>query len=86
MQHAILMEIPIISTITMSLRTIVPDDNHGFLLQRGNAKGMAEKIELLLSNKDVRSHIVCNAKDNMKNMTPEAVGKQICEVLDKVMM
>lgn len=85
MQHAILMDIPIVATETMSMRTIVPDDNHGFLLPRGDAKGMAEKIELILIDKNIRNKITYHAKENMKNMTPEAVGKQICDVLDNVM-
>lgn len=84
MQHAILMDIPIVATETMSMRTIVPDDNHGFLLHRGDAKGMAEKIELILDNENIRNKITSRAKENMKNMTPEAVGRQICDTLDKV--
>lgn len=84
MQHAILMNVPIVATDTMSMRTIVPDDNHGFLLPRGDAKGMAEKIELILHDDKIRKVITYNAKENMKNMTPDAVGKQICNVLDEI--
>ena len=84
MQHAILMNIPIVSTETMSMRTIVPDDEHGFLLPRGDAKGMAQKIELLLQDQRLCQAVTAKAKKNMENMTPEAVGKQICDVLDKV--
>ncbi len=84
MQHAILMDVPIVATDTMSMRTIVPDDTHGFLLPRGDAKGMAEKIELILRDANVRNTITSHAKENMKNMTPEAVGKQICVALDEV--
>lgn len=84
MQHAILMDVPIVATDTMSMRTIVPDDTHGFLLPRGDAKGMAEKIELILRDDKIRKVITFNAKENMKNMTPDAVGKQICDVLDEI--
>ena len=84
MQHAILMRIPIVSTETFSMRTIVPDDNHGFLMKRGDATGIAKKIEMLLNNRDLCEKIVNNAKDNMKNMTPDAVGNQICNVLDEI--
>lgn len=84
MQHAILMNVPIVATDTMSMRTIVPDDNYGFLLPRGDAKGMAEKIELILRDDKIRKVITYNAKENMKNMTPDAVGKQICNVLDEI--
>ena len=85
MQHAILMGIPIVSTETFSMRTIVPDDNHGFLMKRGDATGIAKKIEMLLNNRDLCEKIVNNAKDNMKNMTPEAVGKQICHTIKEIM-
>lgn len=84
MQHAILMNVPIVATDTMSMRTIIPDDTHGFLLPRGDAEGMAEKIELILRDDKIRKVITYNAKENMKNMTPDAVGKQICDVLDEI--
>ena len=41
MQHAILMNIPIVSTDTYSMRTIVPDDSCGSLFPIGDAQGMA---------------------------------------------
>lgn len=84
MQHAILMDIPIVSTETMSMRTIIPDDEHGYLLPRGDAQGMAQKIEILLQDNNLCQTITAKAKKNMENMTPEAVAKQICNVLDKV--
>lgn len=84
MQHAILMDIPIVSTETLSMRTIVPDDNHGFLLQRGDAKGMADRIQMLLQDKDLKAMVTKNAKENMKDMPPEAVAKQICDALNEV--
>lgn len=39
---------------------------------------------MLLNNRDLCEKLVNNAKDNMKNMTPDAVGKQICNVLDEI--
>lgn len=84
MQKSILMNIPIVSTDTMSMRTIVPDDEHGYLLPRGDTNGMAQKIELLLHNPKLCQAVTAKAKANMANMTEEAVGKQICEVLEKV--
>ena len=47
-------------------------------------RGMAEKIELILRDDKIRKVITYNAKENMKNMTPDAVGKQICNVLDEI--
>lgn len=84
MQHAILMNVPIVATDTISMRTIVPDDNHGFLLPRGDAKGMSEKLKMVMLDSSLRETITQNAKANMDHMTPHAVGLQICDALDKV--
>ena len=45
MQKGILMQLPIVSTDTPSMRIIIPDDNYGYLLSMGDAKGLANKVE-----------------------------------------
>lgn len=84
MQHAILCDIPIVSTDTPSMRAIVPSDSYGFLLPRGDAEGMSEKLKMVMLDSSLRETITQNAKANMDHMTPHAVGLQICDALDKV--
>lgn len=83
MQHAVLLNIPIVSTDTYSMRTIVPNDKYGFLLPMGDAHRMAEKIELLLNNKSLCRVIAQNAIKNFDKFKPENVGKQLCDALYK---
>lgn len=84
MQHAILLDIPIVSTETLSMRTIVPNDEYGFLLKMGDAEGMAQKIQLLLNNKELKEKITLNAKKNMDLMKPKAVAQQICNAINQI--
>lgn len=84
MQHAILMGIPIVSTNTPSMRTIVPNDNYGYLLERGDACGMAQRVKELLANKEIAKNIAKAAYSNMYKFTPKAVATQLCELLTTI--
>lgn len=84
MQKAMLMGIPIISTDTPSMKTIIPNDDYGFLLSRGDSKGMASKIITLLNNKELYDKIVENGHKRMMKFSPENVGKQLIDVLDNL--
>ena len=85
MQHAILMGIPIISTETRSMRAIVPNDEYGYLLKRGDVDGMVSRLRLLLADKNIYKSIAENAKANMVNFTPLSVSKQLITAMKQVM-
>jgi glycosyltransferase involved in cell wall biosynthesis len=82
MQHAVLTGLPIVSTDTWSMRTIISDDNCGYLLPMGDAKAMAEKVRLLMDNEDLRNTVIANAKKNFSKFEPHNVGKQLCDAID----
>lgn len=82
-QHAAQMGQPIVSTDTFSMRTIVPDDTCGFLLPMYDAKGVADKVNLLMFDKTLRASIAANAKQNFKKFEPAEVGKQLCVAIDR---
>lgn len=84
MQHAILMGIPIVSTETPSMRTIIPNDDYGFLLPREDSFGMANKVENLLHDEDLIRKVTSAAKINMEKFTPESVAEQLCDVIDTI--
>ena len=85
MQHAILMGIPIVSTETRSMRAIIPNDEYGFLLKRGDVDGMVSRLRLLLADKNLYKTIAENAKANMVNFTPLSVSKQLITAMKQVM-
>ena len=85
MQHAALMHIPIVSTRTRSTRTVVPDDNHGFLLPMGDAPAMAARIEQLLADRDLARRIADNAYANMRRFDSPVVAQQLADVMHEVM-
>ena len=85
MQHAALMGIPIVSTRTRSMRTVVPDDDHGFLLPMGDAPAMVARIEQLLNDPSLAQRITANARANMSRFTIPAVAQQLADVMHEVM-
>ena len=79
------MRLPIVSTNTPSMRIIIPDDNYGYLLFMRDAKGLANKVEKLLNDKNLSSRICENALKRFdKLFTPHAVGMQLADVIDKI--
>lgn len=82
MQKAIMLHTPIVSNDTWSMRTIIPNDNCGYLLPMRDAKAMAEKVRLLMDNEDLRNTVIANAKKNFSKFEPHNVGKQLCDAVD----
>lgn len=83
MQHAVLINLPIVSTDTWSMRTIVPNDSCGYLLHMGDAQAMADKVRLLMNDGTLRKTIAANAHHNFAKFEPHNVGKQLYEAIDK---
>lgn len=84
MQQAAVMGIPIVSTDTYSMRTVIPDDNFGFLLPIGDFIGSAEKVKLLIDNAELRNRIASNCKINARKFSPNIIGKQFCFSIDEI--
>ncbi|MBR2153585.1 MAG: glycosyltransferase [Bacteroidaceae bacterium] len=81
MQRAALMGIPIVSTETYSMRTIIPDDNYGFLLPRNDIEGMVKKLRLLMENPQISMSIKNAIHNRMNLFTHQKVGEQIAEAV-----
>lgn len=82
MQRAALLGIPIVSTETYSMRTIIPSDDYGFLCAQGDDKAMVDKLTLLMNDANLYHKVAANAKEHMKQFTKEEVGKQICQAVN----
>lgn len=83
MQHAVLMGIPIISTNTFSMRTIIPNDDCGFLCSMGDYKTIGERIELLMNDSNLRARVSTNAMNNFDKFAPNNVGTQLCDAIER---
>lgn len=82
MQHAILLNIPIVSTETFSMRTIIPNEGCGYLLPMGDVDGLAQKVGQLMNDEGLRNEIAQKAIDNFDKFSPENVGKQLCDAIE----
>lgn len=84
MQRAAIQGIPIVSTETSSMRTVVPDDKFGFLLPMKDAAGMADAISILYRSPERYREISENEKRNAENFAPEKVGLRLSEVIKEL--
>ncbi len=87
MQHAILMNIPIVSSETYSMRTIIPDDSYGFLCEIGDYEAMISRIRLLLNDKDLSTRLSNKAKQRIEEQfSEEYVSNQMYDALKKIQL
>lgn len=84
LQHAVLVDIPIVSTDTWSMRTVVPDDSCGYLLPMYDHKAMAEKVRILMDDKTLRQTVCMNARINFSKFDPHNVGEQLAESINNI--
>lgn len=59
--------LPIVATSVGGIPEIVQNDKNGFLVEPRNARLLAEKVILLLRNKDLREEIGRNNRSNVRN-------------------
>ena len=82
MQHTILLNIPIVSTETFSMRTIIPNDDCGYLMPMDDIQGMSEKVQMLMDNEVMRNKLTGNALANFDKFSSKKVGKQLCDSIE----
>lgn len=63
---------------------IIKDNEDGFLVENGNTIQLAEKLNLLIKNKDIRNDFGKNAKQNVKRFQPEIILKQWDELFKEL--
>jgi len=63
--EAMLASMPIVATDTGGIRDVVIDGQTGFLVAPGDVRGLSEKLILLLKDKNLRSAMSENAKNNL---------------------
>lgn len=70
--------LPIIACRTGGIPDIISDTNDGILVQPKDAKSLADAIELLLKNDEMRKHLGSTARYNISTVqAPESVANQI---------
>ena len=63
---------------------IINDNRDGYLVENGNTKALAEKLNVLIKDTDLRVLMGKNAKENAKRFLPENIMKQWDEVFKSI--
>lgn len=84
MQRAALMGIPIVSTETFSMRTIIPSDDYGFLCKRGDVDDIVSKLRLLMDNPALKQEVANRTRKRMSMFSYQHVGEQIADAVEQI--
>lgn len=78
--------VPVVSTDTSpgGVRVIVNDGENGYIVPRGDYKKLAEKIVMILNNKDIAEKFIQNGLVNIKRFNPEVIFEQWNQYLNEI--
>lgn len=77
--------IPIITTNEGAILEIMEDGKFGFLVEKKNIEDLANKIELLIKNEELRNQMsILAQKKFVNNYTLFQYEKRICEIINKI--
>ncbi len=83
--EAMQFSLPIVSTLEGGIPDIVSDGETGFLVEKNNAYSLAEKLEILISDKDLRLNMGQAGRDRYEsNFTLAAFEDRLSEILTKL--
>jgi glycosyltransferase involved in cell wall biosynthesis len=74
--------LPVICTANAG--SVVRDGIEGFIVSVGNYEAIADKLELLAINPELRREMSKNARHRAKEFTLDAYGKRLLEILAKI--
>jgi glycosyltransferase involved in cell wall biosynthesis len=78
--------LPIIASSVGSIPEVIQDGKNGFLIEAGDYKALAEKIKLLIRNKDLRQQMaINNVKKIAANYDKNVVLLQLRNEYDKLL-
>jgi glycosyltransferase involved in cell wall biosynthesis len=77
-----LMGVNVISTDTPSMRTLIPNDNYGFLLPMYDYDGIVNRINELRDNPAFRDSQRVKALERMDLFSSENVAKQLGDAIE----
>lgn len=78
LMEAMALGLPCISTDCRpgGARALIEDGMNGFVVPRGDAKSLAEKMSYLLNNNEISQNIGLNATKILNDHTPEEIFKK----------
>jgi glycosyltransferase involved in cell wall biosynthesis len=85
--EALSCETPIIATPVGGVLEIVRDHENGILVPLNNPRKLAEAIQYLLDNKDIRTKLGCEGRKwVIRNSSLEVIVKKLCDIYKKAII
>lgn len=74
--------IPVITT--KAAGSVVRDGIDGFIVPEGDADALAEKIQILVENRELRNHMAISARERAKDYTWDKYGERLLSFLQSI--
>ncbi len=83
--HAMAEGLPVVASREGSIPEIVPEDTNALLVDKGDAKALADKILLLADNRHLREEMgQANRRRYLNHYSPEVYGRNMIEVFEQI--
>lgn len=86
MLEALASGLPLVATDTGGTRELVKEEKNGFIIKMKDSSDLAEKIEKLIGNNDLRKKMGEESRKKAENMSWEKVAKEYVDLYYKIKM
>jgi len=76
--------LPVIASSVGGILDIVKDQVNGLLVPQKDSEAIAENIDIILTNNELKEKIVQNAKSTVKEFSPEKISKQYLKIFQDI--
>jgi len=78
--------IPVIASAVGGIPDTVKNEVNGLLVEEKNPKAIANAIERIISDEELKKKIIENSKDTVKEFSPNTIGKKYYEIFQKILL
>lgn len=84
MLEALASGLPILATDTGGTRELVENGENGFIIRMKDSRDIAEKIEILIKDEELRQKMAQKSREKALEMSWETVAKKYCEIYKEI--
>jgi len=78
--------LPVVASAVGGIPDTVKNEVNGLLVEEKNPKAIANAIERILSDEELKKKIIENSKETVKEFSPNVIGKKYYEIFQKILL
>ena len=72
--------LPVIGSSVGGITDVIKNEVNGLLVEEKNPKALANAIERIISDEELRKKIIENSQETVKEFSPHTIGEKYCEL------